>query len=206
VFGEMALVSEAPRAASVVALEPTWLLVAERHALEQVATDEPEIGRALSSFCEQRMLANLVRHSPILSSLPASERAALLGRLERRSLSRGDALLRQDHESDGLFLLASGQVQVRARDQGGETIVLAQLGAGDIVGEISLVLRRAASADVVALSPTIALLLRREVFQELVREHPALLRDLYELAVKREEETRSVVAQPALDASEWVIV
>ena len=206
VFGEMALVSEAPRAASVVALEPTLLLVAGRSALEAVAKDEPAIGRALSAFCEQRMLANLVRHSAILSSLPEAQRAALLARLERRSLARGDSLLRQGHESDGLFLLASGQVQVRAHDQAGEALVLAQLGAGDVVGEISLVLRRPATADVVALSPTIALLLRREVFQEVVREHPTLLRDLYELAVKREEETQSVVAQPALDASEWVIV
>lgn len=206
VFGEMALVSAAPRAASVVAVEPLLLLVAGRSALEAVALDEPAIGHALSTFCEERMLSNLLRHSPILSSLPPPQRGALVARLERRSLARGEALVRQGHDSDGVYLIASGQVQVRAREESGEELVLAQLGAGDVVGEISLVLRRPASADVLALSPTVALLLRREAFQEVVREHPTLLRDLYELAVKRDEETRSVVAQQALDASDLVIV
>jgi len=206
VFGEMALVSAAPRAASIVAVEPLLLLVAERSALEAVAQDEPAIGAALSAFCEERMLANLLRHSPMLSSLPPSQRAELLTRLERRSLARGDALVRQGHDSDGVYLIASGQVQVRASEQSGEELVLAQLGAGDVVGEISLVLRRPATADVLALSPTVALLLRRDAFQEVVREHPTLLRDLYELAVERDEETRSVVAQQALDASDLVIV
>jgi cAMP-dependent protein kinase regulator len=206
VFGEMALVSAAPRAASVIAIEPVLLLVAERSALEAVALDEPAIGRALSAFCEERMLANLLRHSPMLSSVPPQERVALLARLERRSLARGDALVSQGHDSDGVYLIASGQVQVRKHEEGGEELVLAQLGAGDVVGEISLVLRRPASADVLALSPTIALLLRREVFQEVVHEHPTLLRELYDLAVERDEETRSVVAQQALDASDLVIV
>jgi cAMP-dependent protein kinase regulator len=205
-FGEMSLVSDAPRAASVIALEPTLLLVAERAALEAVALHEPAIGRALGRHCEDRMLANLVRHSSVLSSLPPAQRGELIARFERRSLVRGDRLVQQGQDADGLYLLASGQVQVRAKDESGEATVLAQLGAGEVVGEISLVLRRPATADVIALSPTIALVLPRDAFHDAVRAHPTLLRDLYELAVKRDEELQSVVAQESIDASDLVLL
>ena len=77
---------------------------------------------------------------------------------------------------------------------------------GDVVGEIGLVLRRPATATVTASHPTLALHLSREQFHEAIREHPTLLSELYELATKREEETRSVVAQQALDVEDIVLV
>ena len=109
-------------------------------------------------------------------------------------------------EPEGLFLIASGGVRVLGRDQDGEALQIAQLGPGDVVGEISLVLRRPATADVRATHLTIALHLRRDPFREVIKEHPTLLHELYELATKREEEMRSVVAQEALDVEEVVLL
>jgi hypothetical protein len=48
--------------------------------------------------------------------------------------------------------------------------------------------------------------LKHEQFQEAIREHPSLLGELYDLATKREEEMRSVVAQEALDVEEVVLL
>ena len=92
------------------------------------------------------------------------------------------------------------------RDADGEELQVAVLGPGDVVGEISLVLRRPATADVVATHRTVALQLRREHFREAIEEHPTLLGELYELATKREDEMRSVVAQEALDVEEVVLL
>jgi hypothetical protein len=39
-----------------------------------------------------------------------------------------------------------------------------------------------------------------------VKRHPALLAQLYELAVKRDEETSSIVAQEATDIDEFVLI
>ncbi|MGE0785045.1 MAG: cyclic nucleotide-binding domain-containing protein [Sandaracinaceae bacterium] len=206
IFGEMALVSDAPRAASVSAIEPTLLLVAGRDALEGLAKETPEIGKQLSEFCRARMISNLMRHSAILASVEVSDREALIGRFAARRFSRGEALVELGEQTDGLFLLASGAVKVVGRDADGDELELAQLGPGDVVGEISLVLRRPASADVLATHPTVALELKREQFQEAIREHPTLLSELYELATKREEETRSVVAQETLDVEDVVLL
>ena len=55
-------------------------------------------------------------------------------------------------------------------------------------------LRRKANADVVAVHPTVTLHLPREHFLSLIQEHPAILLGLYTLAVKRDEETSTVMS------------
>jgi cAMP-dependent protein kinase regulator len=202
----MALVSQAPRAASVVAVEPVQLLSIARSALEELAAEDAAIGRELGRFCYGRMISNLIRHSAILSSVPPDQRSALVERFTSERFEVGEYLVRQGEEASRLFLIASGEVQVQSRDEAGERTVLAQLGPGHVVGEISLVLRRPANADVLALHATVALALSREQFHEAIREHPTLLRELYDIAIQREQETRSVVAQRADDVSDVVLL
>jgi cAMP-dependent protein kinase regulator len=206
IFGEMALVSDAPRAASVVAVEPTRVLVAPREVLEKQAGVEPAIGKELGEFCRARMVSNLIRHSAILGAVQSQARAELMARFDTRTFQPGEALVVHGEETRGLFLIASGLVEVTGRDDDGDRLQIATLGPGDVVGEISLVLRRPATADVVATHTTIALELSRDEFHQAIKEHPALLAELYELATKREEETRSVVAQEALDVEDVVLL
>lgn len=206
IFGEMALVSDAPRAASVLAVEPSQLIVLARAELEKLARKSPAIGKELGAFCQARMVSNLIRHSDILGSVEPQYRADLISRFVTRTFDTGESLVKQGEESEGLFLIASGSVEVQSRDADGDPLVLARLGPGDVVGEISLVLRRPATADVLAAHPTVALELRREEFHQVIREHPTLLGELYELATKREEQTRTVVAQEALDLDDVVLV
>jgi cAMP-dependent protein kinase regulator len=206
VFGEMSLVSNAPRAASVVAVEPAQVFAAPRQALEALSAKEPTIGRTLGEFCHQRMISNLLKHSSILSAVQPDRRADLIRQFTPRTFQMGAVIVRQNEEAGRLFLIASGGVEVRGTDAEGDKVVLAQLGPGDVVGEISLVLRRPATADVVAVHTTVALELTSEQFQEAIREYPGLLQELYELAIKRADETRTVVAQAAVDVSDTVLL
>ncbi len=206
IFGEMALVSEAPRAAAVEAGEPCTLLVVSREALEKTAAKVPVVGEALSRFCRQRMLSNLVRHSAILGAVDASERLDLVQRFETAHFEPGDALLVEGEEGVGLFLIASGLVEVVGQDSDGDELRITELGPGDVVGEISLVLRRPANATVRAVHLTVALCLARDEFHKAIKQHPELLGELYETATQRDEETRSVVAQEALDVEDIVLL
>ena len=205
-FGEMALVSDAPRAAAVIAREPATLLVISRDSLEKAARKSPIIGEQLSAFCRSRMLSNLMRHSPILAAVAPTERQALLERFTAQHYDEDDILVAEGDEAQGLFLIASGAVEVLGVDTDGDQIRIAELGPGDVVGEISLVLRRPANATVRVVHPTVAMQLTRDEFQAAIREHPTILSELYETATKREEETRSVVAQEALDVEDIVLL
>ncbi|MDD9939710.1 MAG: cyclic nucleotide-binding domain-containing protein [Myxococcales bacterium] len=206
IFGEMALVSDAPRTASVVAVEPVVVLSISRAHLEALSHKDPAIGRELGTFCHRRMVSNLILHSPILSAIAPEQRQRMVRRFETRAFKPGERLVKAGQPSQGLWLLASGGVEVRGRDRDGDTVMLASLGPGQVVGEISLVLRRPANADVVAVHPTVALCLSEANFHEAIREHPDLLRQLYELALHREQETRSAVAQRAVDVSDLVLL
>jgi CRP-like cAMP-binding protein len=206
IFGEMALVSDAPRAASVIAAEPAQVLRATREDLEKLNAKEPAIGRELGDFCRTRMLTNLMRTSAILGSVDPAARPELIAKFETRAFEPDEALVVMGADGEGLYLIASGFVRVYGRDADGDRIQVARLGPGDVVGEISLVLRRPATADVVAEHPTIALLLSRDRFTEAIKEHPTLLGQLYELATKRDEQMRSVVAQETLDAGDVILL
>lgn len=205
VFGEMALVSRAPRAASVVASRPSLVLAAHVDALEGVAARAPEVGEQLATFCRERMVQNLVRTSPILGAVDPSERGGLVARFETRTYEPGQALIRKGQPATGLHLIASGKVEVTTHE-GGDRLLIATLGPGEVVGEVAMILRRPHSADVIAVHPSVTLHLSGAAFQEMLRAHPTLLAQLYELAVKRDEETSSVVAQEAASADDMILL
>lgn len=54
-FGEVGLVKNKPRTATIVALEPTELLELSRAAFQEIAQHHPEIGAALEETIEQRV-------------------------------------------------------------------------------------------------------------------------------------------------------
>jgi CRP-like cAMP-binding protein len=205
-FGEMALLSRAPRAANVVANRPSILLVARREALEAVAEKRPEVGAELAAHCRRRMVANLIRTSPVLLAVDASSRPALVERFETRIFEKGEKLIEEGTDADGMHLIASGEVAVVGHESG-EPFVIATLGVGDVVGEVGVILRRKANMDVVAVHPTVTLYLPRADFIDLIGQYPAMLAGLYLLAIERDEETSTVFATTTTAVAEdYVLV
>lgn len=204
--GEMALLSRAPRAATVSTASSTLLLVAAKQALDAAVTKSPELGREFAEHCRRRMLDNLVKTSPILRSVNPTERSDLVKRFSIRAFEPGERVVTQGSSSDGLFIIASGEVAIVQNDAAGEKTVVARLAPGDVLGEVALVLRRPAIADAVANHPTITLFLPRERFLEAVRAHPMVFVDLYEVAVRRDEETSAAAQLEAANLDDSIFV
>jgi CRP-like cAMP-binding protein len=200
-FGEMALLSRLPSAASVVATRPSILLVARREAIEAIAARHPETGIELAAHCRRQSVSNLGWASPVLSAVPAHERAALVEMCETRVFGKGERLIQEGEEALGLHLVLSGEVAVIGRD-GGERVVLATLTAGETVGDVELVLCRRSIADAVATRSTATLFLPRDEFFTLVENHPGVLHALYAVAVRRHIETRQALESGSSAAAE----
>lgn len=109
-FGEMAIVTRAPRAAEVRASTLVTVLRADMAELEAEMSRTPEIRKVLAAFCRARMLQNVVSASPVLRRVPAAERWKVLERFTERSQAKGEVLIHEGNESEGLFLLISGEV------------------------------------------------------------------------------------------------
>ena len=130
----------------------------------------------------------------------------LVERFETRIFEKGDKLVDEGAEARGLHLIASGQVAVVAHERG-EPVIIATLSPGDTVGEVALVLRRKANADVIAVHPTVTLFLPRDGFLSLITDHPSILHGLYITALRRDDETMLALdSQPAAVADDYVLV
>jgi CRP-like cAMP-binding protein len=130
---------------------------------------------------------------PLFDDLSPSE-AALLGLfVQRESAEAGQVVVRQGDEGEALYLIESGQVEVRARDEAGEEILIAKLGPGHYFGEIALVSGGPRNADVVALTPLTLLRLDRSGYELLTQA--AATEELRHTAQRRAEETQEKLGQ-----------
>lgn len=204
-FGEMALVSHSPRAAEVRAAEPTVLLKAGKSQMEDLARTTPLIGDVLIAFCHARMLENLMRVSPVLAPVPPAHRPDVIARFDTDYRRSGEVIIREGEEGPGLYLVVSGRVRV-TRAEGGEAVLIADLGPGELFGEISLVMSKPSTATVTAVENTALLRLARGEFRDATKDFPGLLKGAYDIAVDREEQNRTIMGHPAIDADELIMV
>ena len=125
---------------------------------------------------------------PVLASLPPQERRGLVAGLRRRSYDRDEVIFHQGDPADALHLIAAGHVTVRVTLRGGEFVVLAIFGPGDVFGEIALVgSPHARAGTVVALERCETLSLGRDEFDRLRASYPGVDRFLVELLSARVE-------------------
>jgi CRP-like cAMP-binding protein len=191
-FGEMALLSGAPRTANVVAEEDTGLLEVTDVVLRQLATRHPQVINSLKNFYRQRLLNNVMAISPLFKDFDPGERKAIVEKFRMKRATAGEVLIREGSNSDGLYVVLHGSVQVSTR-RDGKDIELARLSEGEIFGEMSLLTRKPATATVASNGNVLVLRLPRENFQELVITHPQILELVSELTDLRKGATEAIL-------------
>jgi CRP-like cAMP-binding protein len=170
-FGEVALLSDAPRTASVeAAAEDTQLLEISAPVLAQLSHRYPQVAQALKKFCRQRLLSNLMSSSALFRPFNKKDRRELIEKFRAREVQRGDVIIREGDRSDGLYIVLSGEAEVKRGDR-----ALAHLKEGEIFGEMSLLQKTPASATVSAAKRTSLLRLPRQDFDAVVLSHPQIL-------------------------------
>lgn len=187
-FGEMAMMSKSKRLATVQAESHVVTLEFPRDAMEQLFKEHPGVAAALDAFYRERLLANLMRCSPLLQPLSPDEKVELSGKFEVKTFEPGHVILIQGQAGDGLYLIIRGHVGVM--DRSGKRYPTMQ--EGDAFGEISAATGRAVTAHVRAESQVVALRLPLDVVREKVLTHPGVRPLLVGMAEERLERTRSL--------------
>jgi len=194
VFGEMALVSNEPRSASVKAVSHVDLLELTRQDLEREAEQYVSISKALKKFTRSRMLSNLMALSNVFRVLPHDERHAVLERIISMEVKKGQVIIEEGRKGIGLFVILRGEAEVKKRE--GDTLVpLALLREGDVFGEIALVKDVPTTATVIAGSDGEFLFLSRKEFEDCIRANPDLWRTLGEISEDRLKETARLITE-----------
>lgn len=193
-FGEIALMGASTRTARVACLEETYVLIIPASAVGKMAVKAPNLAKVLATHARSRLLSNVTRTSGIFRRLSSEEKRSLLPRFESRIADDGELLITAGKQNDSLYVLVSGSCEVRDGDT-----VLTTLTVGDGFGEMSMLGRKPASYDVVAVGSVVLLLVSRNMFDEIAMAHPELLAEVYKLLVARERENSDAIIHDADD-------
>ena len=190
-FGEMALLSGAARTASVeAASEDTQLLEISAPLLTELSLKYPTVSTALKKFCRQRLLTNVMSSSALFAPFSRTERRQLVERFRARDVNKGDVLIKEGQRSDGMYVVLSGEIEVRLGKQS-----VAALKEGDIFGEMSLLTKAPATATCAAARRTSLLRLPREDFDQIVLSHPQILVLVSELTDERKKQNATLASR-----------
>lgn len=127
---------------------------------------------------------NLIKGIKMFSQLDAKQVKKLARLFIPRDYSKGEMMIQKGDTGLGMFVIVSGQAEVFDK-QNGEKIVLATLGAGDVVGDMSLIDERPRSANVQVTEDTESLLLTRDKFKILARRDADILWGIVPIVVER---------------------
>ncbi len=192
-FGEMALLGDGRRSANVVADGDTDIFEVSRGMLDAISTSYPSVQQVMMRFCKQRLLANLLATSPIFAPFDRAARKQLIEKFKSRTIKPRTAVLSEGQIGDGLYVLLSGRAEVVSKATG-RKVVLAELRAGDVFGEMSLLTQQAVSASINTVSTCIVLRLPARTFKELIMTHPQILELVSRLSASRSQDNAQLLA------------
>lgn len=199
-FGEISLVTERPRSATIEALVDTKLLAIDRSLVSRLVDRHPAVLQVLLRYLRDRLIDRLLRTSPFFMALPADERGSVADRFRFVEVGDGAILVRQGQPSSGLYALVSGRVSVIHFDGVGDK-QLATLEPGDVFGEMSMLSGEEAMASCVSVGKCWALTLSRNDFRALADRSPVVRQAVEDLAeARRAANETSLVNAPYLDS------
>lgn len=176
-LGEMALMTDQPRTATVVGVTNAELLRIDRHTLSRVLANHGDVLRAVLRFVRDRLVDRWMRTSPLFRPFNDAQRIELAAKFKFLEIEANTVVLGTGERPDGLYIVLAGQFYVV---RGGQ--VVAQLGAGDLIGETALLSGGAFKSDVIAHGKGLALCLPAAIFREVIMTHPHVLEYIGEQA------------------------
>jgi len=168
-FGELAIMYNAPRAATCVARTDCRLYALERKAFKHIL---------MKTTIEKRQnYRGFLQNVPILKELNEYEVLTMADALVDETYEEGKVICRQGEAGDRFYIIKSGSVVCTQADALGKQVEVARLGVGDYFGEIALLTSQMRQATVVACEgPLKLLMLDRKTFKRVMGPLEDILR------------------------------
>jgi CRP-like cAMP-binding protein len=132
--------------------------------------------------------------SSLLSALPGRLTTDLFTGAKPARLAADEVLFLAGDPGDGCYRIEDGLLKVTMVSRSGTERILAFLGSGAIVGELSMIDGRPRSASVVAVRDARLSFLSRAAFEAFAQKHPEVYKTLITLLASRLRETDIVIA------------
>jgi cAMP-dependent protein kinase regulator len=170
-FGELALMYDAPRAATVVAdaATLTW-------AMDQVTFKKTIMDATMRKRARHEAFISAV---PVFTSLNDYERLTIADALKAEQFEDGDTIIREGEEGGVFYIVEEGEVKCTKEGVSGE--VSRRLVGGDYFGERALITDEPRAATVTAVGSVVVQSLDRATFKRLLGPLEAIMMDNMEV-------------------------
>lgn len=145
VFGELALLYNCPRAASVMAADACICWQLDRESFNHIVKD--------AAVARRTKYDEFLKSVNLLSSLEAYERSQIADALVAETCKKGDTIVKQDDPGDKFYIVEEGSLYA-LKNFGSEEKRVMEYKPGDYFGELALLKNQPRAASVVVESET----------------------------------------------------
>lgn len=128
---------------------------------------------------------NILGAIPLFEGLSQSDLNWLGARARRRVFAAGTNIITAEQPGEAVYVILHGTVKIHVEQIDGRDVVLAILGAGDTLGEMSLIDSAGRSASAITLEDSLLLWMDKPAFQEALSQFPAVAQNLVRILSAR---------------------
>uniref|UniRef100_A0A4W6ET07 cAMP-dependent protein kinase type II-alpha regulatory subunit n=1 Tax=Lates calcarifer TaxID=8187 RepID=A0A4W6ET07_LATCA len=159
-FGELALMYNTPRAATIVATQEGALWGLDRATFHRLIVK--------NNAKKRRMYEAFIECVPLLKSLELSERMKIVDVLGARVFKDGERIITQGEKADCFYIVESGEVKIMIKSKDNPEVEVARCSRGQYFGELALVTNKPRAASVYAVGETKCLVIDIQAFERLL--------------------------------------
>lgn len=191
IYGEFGALRKKSRYASVYTAEQSTIIKVELSAIQQVLEADSKFHDRLETLMTHRMLDSFFSSHPVFHALPDRERNELSRTLTVQTYDRNIRIFGQGKAPTGVYLILSGEVEVRYTNKSKEERLVEIRRDNDLLGEVAIKNGTELAYTAVAASNVDILVLDKIAMKVMHDQHPETFRNLENYINKRAE--RSVV-------------
>uniref|UniRef100_A0AAR2KFG6 Cyclic nucleotide-binding domain-containing protein n=1 Tax=Pygocentrus nattereri TaxID=42514 RepID=A0AAR2KFG6_PYGNA len=165
-FGELALMYNTPRAATIVATSPGALWCLDRLTFRRIIVK--------NNAKKRKMYEAFIETLPLLTSLEVSERMKVVDVLSSKVYSEGEQIIAQGDLADCFYIVESGEVRITMKrnrlktDSEEDEVDIATCTRGQYFGELALVTNKPRAASAYAVENVKCLVMDVQAFERLL--------------------------------------
>ncbi|KAM4748120.1 cAMP-dependent protein kinase type II-beta regulatory subunit [Rhinophrynus dorsalis] len=165
-FGELALMYNTPRAATIVATSVGSIWCLDRATFRRIIVK--------NNAKKRRMYENFIESLPFLKSLELSERMKVVDVIGTKMYSDGEQIIAQGDGAESFFIVESGEVRITMKrkskpdGEDNEAVEIARCTRGQYFGELALVTNKPRAASAYAVGNVKCLVMDVQAFERLL--------------------------------------
>uniref|UniRef100_H0WUZ9 cAMP-dependent protein kinase type II-alpha regulatory subunit n=1 Tax=Otolemur garnettii TaxID=30611 RepID=H0WUZ9_OTOGA len=166
-FGELALMYNTPRAATIVATSEGSVWGLDRSTFRRIIVK--------NNAKKRKMFESFIESVPLLKSLEVSERMKIVDVIGEKIYKDGERIITQGEKADSFYIIESGEVSILLKsktktnkDGGNLEVEIARCHKGQYFGELALVTNKPRAASAYAIGDVKCLVMDVQAFERLL--------------------------------------